>query len=143
MGSGTTADRLRRKVTAAACLTAAAQAKAQDVPPAKAQEAAPGEADASQAQDIVVIGSGETSRDSSSGRSARRFERMPAPLIWFSGLESHETKLGRDLYRPRPSHTHRKSMPLGEPIICADPARREIQDNNRAGTTESVNSLDS
>lgn len=54
-----------------------------------------------------------------------------------------KTKLGRDLFRPRPSHTHRKSTPLGERNICSDPARREIQDNNRAGITESVNSLDS
>ena len=53
-----------------------------------------------------------------------------------------ETKLGRDLFRPRPSHTHRKSTPLGEPCFCANPARREIQDINRAETTESVNPLD-
>jgi len=47
-------------VTAAACLTVAAQAGAQDLPPTKAADAAPREADANPAPDIVVIGSGET-----------------------------------------------------------------------------------
>lgn len=47
-------------LTAAACLTVVAQANAQEVPPTKATDAAPGEADANPAPDIVVIGSGET-----------------------------------------------------------------------------------
>jgi len=47
-------------LTAAACLTVAAQASAQEVSPTKAADAAPGEADTNPAPDIVVIGSGET-----------------------------------------------------------------------------------